>query len=152
HRLQSGAAMKKDGVHGQTLNLQRRADTLVERQAGANADLGKGFPYVLLGDPAALRQESHGLAGLDLGASITARLSAVAFLLPGDHVKLAEDLLERLHALGLEAFALPEVPGVGSAKVEGMSDAKRIALLQRLNFPPVIPKRLAIVIGITQEA
>src|SRR5262249_47480894 len=97
HRLQSGAAMKKDGVHGQTLNLQRRADTLVERQAGANADLGKGFPYVLLGDPAALRQESHGLAVLDLVASITARLSAVAFLLPGDHVKLAEDLLERLH-------------------------------------------------------
>src|SRR5437016_2736164 len=86
HGFVSVAPLEDHGVNRQTLYLQWRSHAVVERQAAAHADLGKGFPYVVLGDPATLRQKGHCLALLDLMAGITARLGAVAALLPGDHI------------------------------------------------------------------
>ncbi|MEL6712876.1 MAG: hypothetical protein AAFP86_03840, partial [Planctomycetota bacterium] len=104
----------------------------------------EGLADALLGavDPAALAQERERLARVHLVSRVARRALAVLLLGLGEWVELAEDLLDRLRAAGLEAVPLPAVPGAGPEEVDRVGDPQEGTRLDRrlsarIGFLPV---------------
>lgn len=84
-------------------------------------------------DPPPAGQQCHGLARMYLVSGVAPRDAPFGPLRVGQHVELAKDLLERLHAFGGEAVVLPTVPGACLQKVVGVGEADLLVGAQRVD-------------------
>lgn len=82
--------------------------------------------------PSAAAEEGQGLPRLDLLAVVAVGNLSVLLLLLSEDVQLAEDLLERLHSLGLKTLPLPVLPCIGFQQVMRMGQAKNFLRLNGL--------------------
>ena len=126
HRPPLAAPAEADRVERQARDLGGRAVAVAEARVGDDAELVEGLRHLVPGVPAPVAPQGVGLRRVHLLAGVAVGRRSVGLLLLGDDVQFTEDLLERLHALRLEAVGLPLLPVAVAEKVVRMGDPQHL--------------------------
>ena len=117
-------AREHDLLERQSLEIRRRVEGFVEAEPRGQPRFVEGAAHPLVGTrhPAAAAEQRERLLRVHLMAGVATRALGAA-LGVGDRVQLAEELLERLDALGEEALALPGRPVAALEQVHRVRQA-----------------------------
>lgn len=114
------------------------AESAAEGDLDGQSEVMEGLEDVVLRCPTSSPPEGERLTFVDLLAAVTQGDMVSAQLLTRRDVQFAEDLFERLYALGRETFVLPAIPVLVQQQVVRVRDPQDVHFLQALELTVVI--------------